>query len=80
MKWEIPPHGGKYKLVATKKQKADIGLIVLCETETSIQRRVYSWNNVPNLYDEGLKEYLLSIKDGIEKGIYDVELLDDELK
>lgn len=80
MKWKNPPHGGNYKLVATRKHKTDIGLIVLCETKTSIQRRVYSWNSVPWLPDGGLKEYLLSLKDGIESGIYDVELLDEELK
>jgi len=75
MKWENPPHGGNYKLVATGKHKNDIGLIVLCP-----DRREYSWNNVPRLYDVELREYLLSLKEGIESGIYDVGLLDKELK
>ena len=75
MKWQIPPHGGKYKLVATRKHDTDIGLVVLCEGK----RREYSWNNVPRLYDDELRDYLLSMSEGIEEGIYDVALLDKEL-
>lgn len=75
MKWQIPPHGGIYKLVATRKHKDDISLIVLYNG----QRREYSWNNVTNLKDKGLKGYLLSMSEGIMKGIYDVALLDEEL-
>ena len=75
MEWQIPPHGGMYKLVATRKLRDDIGLIVLCNG----QRREYSWRNVPKLKDKGLKDYLLSMSEGITKGIYDVALLDEEL-
>ncbi|MCM3398209.1 hypothetical protein M3638_10275 [Oceanobacillus profundus] len=75
MKWQIPPHGEMYKLVATRKHKDDIGLIVLYNG----QRREYSWKNVPNLKDKELKDYLLSMSEGITKGIYDVALLDEEL-
>ena len=75
MKWVNPPHGGKYKLVATRKHKNDIGLIVLCP-----DRRIYSWNNVPRLYNDELREYLMSLSERIESGIYDVGLLDEELK
>ncbi|MBP1950049.1 hypothetical protein [Virgibacillus litoralis] len=74
MKWENPPHGGEYKLVATKKFKNDIGLVVLCP-----DRREYSWRNVPDLHNEELKKYLLSLREGIEKGVYDLELLNKEL-
>ena len=74
MRYENPPHGGKYKLIATKKYKNDIGLIVLCP-----DRREYSWNNVPRLHNEELKRYLLSLSDGIQEGIYDIELLEKEL-
>jgi|GEM_PF-3624548 len=79
MKWVNPPHGGNYKLVATKKYKNDIGLIVLCETEQGLQRRTYGWNAVPWLPNSDLKSYLLSLKEGIESGIYDIALLDKEL-
>ncbi|MFZ3577861.1 hypothetical protein [Virgibacillus sp. DJP39] len=79
MKFENPPHGGKYKLVATKKYKNDIGLVVLCQTDYGFERREYSWCNVPRLRNEGLKSYLLSLGKGIEKGVYDSELLDKEL-
>lgn len=75
MKWQNPPHGGNFKLVATRKYKNDIGLIVLCP-----DRREYSWRNVPRLYNDELRGYLLSLKSGIESGIYDVELLDEELQ
>ncbi|MEK3906640.1 hypothetical protein [Oceanobacillus sp. FSL W7-1309] len=75
MEWQIPPHGGMYKLVATRKHKGDIGLIVLYNG----QRREYSWRNVPNLKDKELKSYLLSMSEGIKRGIYDVALLDEEL-
>ena len=74
MKFKNPPHGGQYKLVATTKYKNDIGLIVLCP-----DRREYSWNNVSRLHNTELKEYLLSLAKGIEHGLYDVELLDQEL-
>lgn len=74
MQFNNPPHSGKYKLVATQKYKNDIGLIVLCP-----DRREYSWRNVPSLHNEDLKQYLLSLSVGIEKGIYDIELLDKEL-
>ncbi len=74
MKWENPPHDGKYKLVATKKFKNDIGLVVLCP-----DRREYSWRNVPDLHNEELKKYLLSLREGIEKGVYDLKLLNEEL-
>ncbi len=75
MKWENPPHGGKYKLVVTKKLKNDIGLVVLCP-----DRREYSWNNVPYLYNEELRKYLLSLREGIEKGVYDLEFLNKEFE
>ena len=75
MEWQIPPHGGIYKLVATRKHNDDIGLIVLYNG----QRREYSWRNVSKLKDKGLKDYLLSMSEGITKGIYDVALLDEEL-
>ncbi|WP_404456949.1 hypothetical protein LG329_19415 (plasmid) [Virgibacillus necropolis] len=74
MRYENPPHGGKYKLVATRKHKNDIGLVVLCP-----DRREYSWNNVSRLYDKELKNYLLSLGEKIEKGVYDIALLDYEL-
>lgn len=74
MKWKMPPHSGKYKLVATKKFQNDISLIVLCP-----DRRNYSWNNVPRLPDGELKNYLLSMKGDIEAGVFDLELLEEEL-
>lgn len=74
MEWKIPPRSGEYKLVATRKYKNDIGLVVLCP-----DRREYSWNNVPRLHNDELRNYLLSLAPGIEKGIYDIELLDMEL-
>ncbi|MFD1362809.1 hypothetical protein [Lentibacillus salinarum] len=75
MKWKNPPHSGKYKLVATKKHTNDIGLIVL-----GPDRREYSWNSVSYLPDGELKDYLLSMKDDIESGAFDIELLDQELE
>ncbi|WP_164670981.1 hypothetical protein [Virgibacillus doumboii] len=74
MKWKRAPRRGNYKLVATLKQENDIGIIVLCP-----DRRNYSWNNVPELHNVELREYLLSLKEGIEKGWYDVDLLEQEI-
>lgn len=74
MKWKIPPHSGKYKLVATIKYENDIGLIVLCPDQ-----RMYSWNAVPFLPDGHLKDYFSSMKDDVEAGAFDLELLDHEL-
>ncbi|MRG86717.1 hypothetical protein GH754_10380 [Salinibacillus xinjiangensis] len=75
MQWKRPPHGGKYKLVATRKYKNDIGLIVLCP-----DRREYSWRNVAQLHNHELREYLLSLQKGIEVGWHEEELLDKELE
>lgn len=74
MKWQIPPRSGEYKLVATRKYKDDIILVVLCP-----YRKEYIWNNVPQLHNDELRNYLLSLGPGIEKGIYDIELLEKEL-
>lgn len=76
MKWKRSPHSqcGKYKLVVTKKQEKDIGIIVLCP-----DRRNYSWNNVPHLHNVELREYLLFLKEDIEEGFFDLELLEEEL-
>jgi hypothetical protein len=70
----MPPRNKNYKLVATKKYKNDIGLVVLCP-----DRREYSWNNLMRLHNEELKQYLLSLSVGIEQGHYDIDLLDKEL-
>lgn len=74
MKYQNPPHNGKYKLVATIKYADDIGLIIINEDGA----KEYSWKGIRDLPDE-LKNYLLSMKGNIEKGVYDSELLDYEL-
>ncbi|RKQ34246.1 hypothetical protein [Oceanobacillus halophilus] len=81
IEWQMPPDGGMYKLVGTRKVPNDISLIVLIDDdkEDTLHRREYSWRNVPNLHNEGLKQYLLSMSDGIERGFYDIALIDEEL-
>lgn len=75
MRYENPSHCNGYRLIATKKYKSDIGLIVMCPG-----RREYSWRNVPQLHNEELKNYLLSLSEGIELGKYDDGLLDKEVE
>ncbi|WP_449355709.1 hypothetical protein ACUL41_08275 [Virgibacillus natechei] len=75
----MPPHGRKYILVGIRKHNNYVGLVVLLITDDEVQRREYSWSNVPNLYDEEFKKYILSMKEGIEAGVYAVALLVAEL-
>lgn len=79
MYFQSPPHGGLFKLVATKQNNEDIILMVLIETNNGPIREEIRWKDVPHLDDEALKIYLFSLREGIEKGMYDVKLLEAEL-
>jgi|SRR5699024_2742497 len=69
------PHGGLFKLVATRKYAGDIRFFVLVETDNGMQQKVYNWRNVPDLHNKGLRHYLLSLEEGIVRGLYDINKL-----
>ncbi|MYL56222.1 hypothetical protein GLW20_01725 [Virgibacillus halodenitrificans] len=75
MRWKQPPSNMDYQLVATRKTDNDIMCSMILPMAGEIP-----WSQVNRITDPGLKEYLLSMKQEIEAGAYDLELMEKEIK
>lgn len=75
MKFIIPPSGLKYKLLGTRHTDSEITLVVM---EYGQGIKEISLNDI-DLQGEDFIDYIISLKDNIERGMYNLELLQDEL-
>lgn len=72
MEFALPPRGERHILVETVKHDEELYLALITDNRPLNIR----WKDVEQVEDEDLRQYLLSMKEGIEKGIYDVDQLE----
>ncbi len=69
-----PPYHPKWKLLGTEKMERDIAILIL-DYETNLPAYYYQ-NQLHNIRDKELKEYLFSVRRYINEGNYDLEELE----
>lgn len=73
MTYKLPPHScfNHFIFIGTAKVEGDIKIILLVEN-IAITVKEYYLSHIDDIQDKKIREYLLSIKEEIKRGAYDL--------